>query len=114
MVFRFGEVDVILDQAALRTLLDSEQGPVARHLLRIGGQVEAEAKRLLSNQLVNVQTGRLRSSTTHVLVRTGRGLSVFVGSGADYGIYVHEGTRYLAGRPYLVIAVERVTGRRIA
>lgn len=114
MAFRFGKTEVFLDQLALARLLESKDGPVGRELLRIGGQVEAAAKRLLSNELVNVQTGRLRSSTTHVLVQMGRGLSVFVGSGAEYGIYVHEGTDRLGGRPYLIIAAEQVTGRRIA
>lgn len=107
MAFRFGDTKLVVDQAALAALLQSESGPVARHLLRLGVQIEGEAKQLLSNQLVNVVTGRLRSSTTHVLAR-GRGsdLSLFVGSGAFYAVHVHK------DRPYLVIAAEKVTGRR--
>lgn len=115
MSFRFGpNTSLVLNTGALNQLLNSERGPVGRELIRIGGRVEAEAKFLLSNRLVNVQTGRLRSSTTHVLVSRGGRLSVFVGSGADYGIYVHEGSRGREGRRYLVIAAEKVTGRRFA
>lgn len=109
MSFKFGgNTKIVFKQGALDRLLASEQGPVGKELLRIGVAIEGDAKRLLSNQLVNVVTGRLRSSTTHVLVRRGRGLSLFVGSGASYAIEVHK------GRPYLTIAAEKVTGRRIS
>ena len=107
----FGLRSVVVNQGELERLLNSPDGPVARELLRIGSRVEAEAKRLLSNRLVNVDTGRLRSSTTHVLTRgVGRSIAVVVGSGADYGIHVHEGTRYVQGRPYLTIAAQTVLG----
>lgn len=106
MTFKFGKLDLVLDRAQLAALLTNDNGPVGRELLRIGVRIEGEAKLLLSNRLVRVITGRLRSSTTHVLA-TGRlgSLSVFVGSGADYAGHVHE------GRPYLLIAAETVTGR---
>jgi hypothetical protein len=109
MSFRFGDTKLVLDQAALTALLTSEAGPVGRHLLSIGVKIEGEAKVLLSNQLVNVVTGRLRSGTTHVLAKARGGqLALYVGSGADYAIYVH------AKRPYLFIAAEKVTGRRFS
>ena len=109
MAFKFGDAKLVLDQAALAALLKSESGPVARQLLKLGVQIEGEAKQLLTNRLVNVVTGRLRSSTTHVLAR-GRGgnLALYVGSGAEYAAHVH------ARRPYLVIAAEKVTGHRIS
>lgn len=103
-----GDVKFILDQAALNDLLNSSQGPVAKELLRLAAKVDAEAKQLLTNQMVNVRTGRLRSSTTHVLVTRRGSVAAIVGSGAKYGIYLHEGTRHISPRPYLTTAARNV------
>lgn len=49
-----------------------------------------------------VLTGRLRSSTSSQFSNL-RGV---VGTHTTYDVYVHEGTRYMKGRPYLRDAVE--------
>ena len=110
MVVRAGDAEFVLDEAALVALFKSPNGPVAKHLARVGGQIEGEAKQLLSGDLVDVDTGRLRSSTTWKLFTQGDVIGLAVGSGADYSRHVHEGTRFMVGRPYLVIAARRVLG----
>jgi HK97 gp10 family phage protein len=48
---------------------------------------------------VPVDTGTLRRSITHRVERAGeRGI---VGTNVKYGIFVHEGTRFMRGRPFL-------------
>lgn len=106
MVIKTGRIDLKLDQGALGALLGSTSGPVGKELGRLGAQIEGEAKKLLSNDLVNVQTGRLRSSTTHVVFTSGRQVGVAIGSAAFYGVFVHA-----ANRPYLTRAAERIFGR---
>lgn len=48
-----------------------------------------------------VRTGRLRSSHRFDVTGAGIGLRAEVGPTAHYGIYVHEGTRFMRGRPFL-------------
>ena len=49
-----------------------------------------------------VDTGRLRGSTYERF----SGLSGEVGTHTNYDMFVHEGTRFMKGRPYLRLAVE--------
>lgn len=49
-----------------------------------------------------VDTGRLRSSTYEQFTN----LKGEIGTKVEYDIFVHEGTRFMAGRPYLRRAVE--------
>lgn len=49
-----------------------------------------------------VDTGRLRGSYTTEF----RPLQGAIGPTVDYAIYVHEGTRYMTGRPFLKEGVE--------
>lgn len=48
-----------------------------------------------------VLTGRLRSSHTFNVSGFGMGMQAEVGPEAYYGIFVHEGTRFMTGRPFL-------------
>jgi HK97 gp10 family phage protein len=50
-----------------------------------------------------VDTGRMRASITKHT--TSRNLHGEVVVGVNYGIYVHEGTRHMRGRPFLKDAV---------
>lgn len=97
-------VTLIIDEAALQQMLTGPDGPVVRHLARVGAGVEAIAKRLLSGELVGVVSGRLRSSTTFKLFMLGQYPGVAIGSAVNYATYVHDGTRNMDGRPYLIIA----------
>lgn len=83
-----------LDKAAVARLLTSEQGPVARDLMRRGLRVETRAKANLagSGGPRRINTGRLRSSVTTTLVRVAGAPAVRVGSDVDYAVLIHNGT----------------------
>lgn len=57
-----------------------------------------------SKSMVNtpVATGRLRASTASIFAD----LKGEVGTHTNYDVFVHEGTRFMKGRPYLKDAVE--------
>lgn len=48
-----------------------------------------------------VLTGRLRSSHENFLSGSGLQMSATVEPTANYGMFVHEGTRFMKGRPFL-------------
>jgi len=51
-----------------------------------------------SKKIVPVDTGRLRTSIN----TTVSGLTATISPTVDYAIFVHEGTRYMAGRPFMI------------
>lgn len=53
-----------------------------------------------------VLTGRLRASHTTRYTGSGVGFTGTVEPTANYAIYVHEGTRYMRGRPFLKQGLE--------
>ena len=58
-----------------------------------------------AKQLTPVATGRLRASiATSVLI--GNRIGAMVATNADYAVFVHEGTRYMRGRPFLTEGVK--------
>jgi hypothetical protein len=76
-----------VDDAALRALLSSADGPVARDLLRRGNRVRNAAA-----VLCPVDTGALRASlTVELTVESGTPV-VRVGSNLPYARYRHDGT----------------------
>lgn len=103
----------ITDPAALAALLEGGDGPVAADLLRRGARVETAAKLNATGREYGdgtrgprVQTGRLRSSITHVLGRDSRGLFVDIGTNVVYGRYLELGqTRNGARYPFLLPAL---------
>lgn len=52
-------------------------------------------------QLSPVDTGLMRSRINQTLFSTPVNLKAKVETGVFYSIYVHEGTRYMRGRPFL-------------
>jgi hypothetical protein len=76
-----------LDQSALRELLGSADGPVARDMKRRGDNVMREAKRIVPKNNGTLGT----SITTELHIQRGVPV-VYVGSPLEYAIYVHEGT----------------------
>ncbi len=48
-----------------------------------------------------VLTGRLRASHTFDVSGSGLQMKAEVGPTANYGMFVHEGTRFMKGRPFL-------------
>lgn len=89
----------------LAELLESEQGPVAKDLLRRVLRVERAAK-----QACPVDTGRLRASITHRLERDSQGLYGLVGTNVNYAPHVEFGTKYMRAKPYLRPALNAALG----
>lgn len=92
-------VEVTLDMHGLDALLAGWDEGIA-HLL------DTTAFDVLSNaqQLAPVKTGYLRNSG-HVEPGDDK-YSRYVVFSASYAIYVHEGTRFMMGRPFLLQSVE--------
>ena len=62
----------------------------------VGQLVENESKAICP-----VDDGTLRASITHQVEEN----TVYIGSNVEYASYVHEGTRFLEGRPFISDAV---------
>lgn len=81
---------------ALETYLSSPNGPVAKDLIKRGVRVQSQAKRNLGGGTGSgpkrVDTGLLRASIGTNLTVTSTGLTMRVGTGVYYALYVHEGT----------------------
>jgi hypothetical protein len=95
------------NQAELHRLLYASEGPVGKRIAQICTKVETAAKAHCP-----VDTGRLRSSITWRIEVDSGGVVGFVGTNVEYAVYVHEGTIYMAARPFLVDGLEDVTGSR--
>ena len=85
------EIEIRLDESD--KYADMIKFGIMRGLEAAGAQCEGYAKGECP-----VDTGRLRDSITHQLEGYD---SVIVGTNVEYGIYVHEGTHRMAGRPFL-------------
>lgn len=96
-----------LDPAAIRELLNSPQGPVARDLLRRGQRVINRAKQNLSSNPKRVDTGRLRADVHGELLSRSGQLVYRVGTGLKYAVYVHEGTGIYGPRGMPIRPVSR-------
>lgn len=96
---------VVLNDSELKTLLDSPDGATGQYLVRKSQQVLNKAR-----SLCPVDTGNLRGSLTYEVTRTGVGgkLGARVGTNVPYAIYVHEGTKYQKGQPFLEDALASV------
>lgn len=99
-----------LNQEAIRALVASPNGAVAKDLLRRGLLVETAAKRNLGGTGAapkRVDTGRLRSSiSTRLTVEQGRPV-VSVGTNVRYAWFVHEGTGIYGPRHRIIRPVRR-------
>lgn len=70
--------------------------------------LEGSAKQLVSNQMVNVRTGCLRSSIRTNLLSSG--MVSHIGPHVNYAVYLHEGTKYIRPRPFLERAIDLTHG----
>jgi hypothetical protein len=78
-------------------------GPIFRYVLTVSLKVDARAKLFLSNDLVNVRTGNLRSSQAPpVLTNAGTRIIAVLQNTASYSLIVHEGSR-----PHEILPVRR-------
>lgn len=94
-----------LDAGALRRVVTSRRGGLARDLLRRGLAVETQAKRNLAggeSGPKRIDTGRLRSSLTTVMVERDGGLAVLIGTNVWYARLVHDGTGIYGPRHQMI------------
>jgi len=76
--------------------LNKEIGKAMRKSILL---IEKKAK-----PITPVDTGRLRASIRPDFIRTYEGA---IAPHTDYAIYVHEGTRYMKGRPFMTKALQQ-------
>ena len=98
-----------LDLSAVRAIIASPNGGVAKDMLRRGLLVETQAKRNLGGTggPKRVDTGRLRASiNTHLVIRNGRPVAV-VGTNVFYARWVHDGTGLYGPRHRVIRPVRR-------
>lgn len=85
-----------LNLQALETILVSPNGGVAKDLIKRGVRVQTRAKRNLGGGTGSgpkrVDTGLLRASIGTNLYTSSTGLTMRIGTGVYYALYVHEGT----------------------
>jgi len=95
------DVQVRIDQAALSRMLSDPSHATGRYMFALGNRIRNRAI-----QNAPVDTGRLRSSITLVVEGDPPdSVRITVGSDVEYARYVHDGTRYMTGRPFLVDAM---------
>lgn len=83
--------------------ITSTRGPVYRDMLARTLRIDARAK-----QLCPVDTGRLRSSIRWQIdgIGDGRTLTASISANTKYARFVHDGTRYMRARPFLLRALQ--------
>lgn len=96
-----------LDTAAIKKILRSSDGPVARDLLSRGFRVESAAKRNLSADPKRINTGYLRSKITHGIFMTNSEPRCRIGTNVKYAIYVHSGTGLYGPSHRLIVPVRK-------
>ena len=70
-----------------------------------GLHLSGEAARELENNPRRVDTGNLRNSISYDVAPSEK--AVYIGTNVEYGIYVHEGTRFMAANRFLKNACRR-------
>lgn len=86
----------VLNEAQLFWLLNSEQGPVAKDLVKRGVKVQSQARRNLGGSggsgPKRIDTGLLRASVSTQLGYRATELAIRVGTNVYYARWVHDGT----------------------
>lgn len=96
---------VVLDEAGLRQLFDSVDGPAGKAVKKAAIRVHRRAK-----HLAPVDTGRLCDSITEEMGRDERGLVAVVGTDVQYAGFVEFGTSRMRPKPFLRPALDAVGG----
>jgi hypothetical protein len=98
-----------VDRSELSQLLQSQHGPVVRDLLQRGVRVQNRARQNLRGarglDLRAFDTGALTNSISQEFLIVDGNPTVRVGANTYYAIYVHQGTRRMRARPYLLDAL---------
>lgn len=111
---------VVVNQAALAFLLDSEIGPVGREVARRAELTTLHASENATGQVIGIESGRLQTSIRFQMQSTPQGARAVVGSdavayNADGSVRPYHGSpfsypRYWDqnGRPWLTQALREV------
>lgn len=94
------EVTFTVDKAGMNRLLHDPSGPYGQWLARIGLRMQ-NAARLKAN----VDTGLMRSRIEFRMAVEGGKLVGYLAAKTSYALYVHNGTRFYRGNPFLTEAV---------
>lgn len=93
-----------LNEAALRRVVTDPGGPVRANIQARARRVEARAR-----ELAPVDTGLLRASI-HIegpfLDTAVDAIEFYVVASTSYAVFVHDGTIYVAARPFLEDALQ--------
>lgn len=84
----FALENIKIDERGMFSVLESQRGPVARHIRALGQEVTVVAK-----SLAGVKTGRLKRSIKMTRDRRGKQYAVLVGSDLRYALVHHQGAR---------------------
>lgn len=91
----------------LHTLLRSPTGPAGVFMAQLGNQMVNEAK-----GRANVDTGLMRSRIDYVVESGPSGqLRIVLAARTSYAVFVHDGTRWYRGNPFLRDAAAAVLAR---
>ena len=88
------------DQGGIDRLLHDPSGPYGQWLAAKGLRMQNTAR-----VLANVDTGLMRSRVEFRIDVEGGMLVGILAARTNYSRWVHDGTRYMAGNPFLVDAV---------
>lgn len=95
--------------AGVHYVLHDEDGPLGQTLARLANRIVGTAQ-----QYANVDTGTMRSRIEFTIERDDDGLVAVIAARTEYAYYVHEGTIYMEGNPFLrdaaAVEIERGVG----
>lgn len=94
------DVTFRVDQGGIDRLLHDPSGPYGQWLARKGLQMQNTAR-----ALANVDTGLMRSRIEFRIEVEGGLLVGILAARTNYSRFVHDGTRYMQGNPFLLDAV---------
>jgi hypothetical protein len=94
------------NEAAMNHLVADPNGPTGQLVTRLGNSMVNYAK-----QYANVDTGNMRSRIEFRLEQDGHDLVGILAARTNYARFVHDGTAYYEGNPFLVDAARTVLGQ---
>ena len=92
-------------ESNVKEVQSAKDRAIEKFLTEAGLHLTGESQRELENNPRRIDTGNLRNSITSQVETAER--AVYVGTNVEYGIYVHEGTMYMAPNRFLKNAFER-------
>ena len=92
-------------ESNVKEVQSAKDRAIGKFLTEAGLHLTGESQRELENNPRRIDTGNLRNSITSQVETAER--AVYVGTNVEYGIYVHEGTMYMAANRFLKNAFER-------